>query len=162
MRRCRGHGQGCLVFGPEKLLRYRDQKWGGSALAGSLRGLARTTSRVRAELQASNKPSSALARRYGLNRITVAKWRARTTTQDAPMGLSTPHSTVPMPTEDAIMIEFRRQPLLSLDDLLGCLCDSIPELTRSSLHRCLERYGISRLPGGEYQPQSVASLQVSP
>ncbi len=30
--------------------------------------------------------------------------------------------------------------------MLGCLRDSIPKLTRSSLHRCLERYGISRLP----------------
>ena len=29
---------------------------------------------------------------------------------------------------------------------LGCLRDSIPKLTRSSLHRCLERHGISRLP----------------
>ena len=29
---------------------------------------------------------------------------------------------------------------------LGCLRDSISKLTRSSLHRCLERHGISRLP----------------
>ena len=30
--------------------------------------------------------------------------------------------------------------------MLGCLRDSISKLTRSSLHRCLERHGISRLP----------------
>ena len=30
--------------------------------------------------------------------------------------------------------------------MLGCLRDSAPKLTRSSLHRCLERHGISRLP----------------
>ena len=29
---------------------------------------------------------------------------------------------------------------------MGCLRGSIPKLTRSSLHRCLERHGISRLP----------------
>jgi len=36
--------------------------------------------------------------------------------------------------------------LLPLDDVLGCLRDSIPNLTRSSLHRCLTRHDISRLP----------------
>ena len=30
--------------------------------------------------------------------------------------------------------------------MLGCLRDSIPKLTRSSLHRCLEPHGISRRP----------------
>jgi len=30
--------------------------------------------------------------------------------------------------------------------VLGYLRDSIPKLTRSSLHRCLERHGTSRLP----------------
>ena len=44
------------------------------------------------------------------------------------------------------VIEFRRRTLLPLDDVLGCLRDSIPKLTRSSLHRCLARHGTSRLP----------------
>lgn len=30
--------------------------------------------------------------------------------------------------------------------MLGCLRDTIPKLTRSVLHRCLVRHGISRLP----------------
>lgn len=46
-------------------------------------------------------------------------------------------------------VEFRRRTLLPLDDLLGCLKDSIPKLNGSSLHRCLGRYGISRLPESE-------------
>ena len=33
--------------------------------------------------------------------------------------------------------------------MLGCLRDFIPRLTRSSLHRCLVRHGISRLPQDE-------------
>jgi len=36
--------------------------------------------------------------------------------------------------------------LLPLDDCLYALQASIPHLTRSSLHRCLQRHGISRLP----------------
>lgn len=45
-----------------------------------------------------------------------------------------------------MVVEFRRRTLLPLDDVLGCLKDTIPKLTRSSLHRCLARHGISRLP----------------
>ena len=36
--------------------------------------------------------------------------------------------------------------MLPLDDVLGCLREAIPTLTRSALHRCLRRHGISRLP----------------
>jgi len=36
-----------------------------------------------------------------------------------------------------------------LDDVLGCLRESIPKLTRSAVHRCLKRHGISRLPQEE-------------
>jgi transposase InsO family protein len=36
--------------------------------------------------------------------------------------------------------------LLPLDDCLYALQPTIPHLTRSSLHRCLQRHGISRLP----------------
>ena len=115
-------------------------------MAGSLHGSARTTPQVRAELQASKETSGVLARRYGLSRNTVAKWRTRVATDDAPMGPHSPHSTVLTTVEEAMIVEFRRRTLLPLDDVLGCLRDSIPKLTRSSLHRCLERHGISRLP----------------
>ncbi len=115
-------------------------------MADSLHGSARTTPRVRAELQASKETTSTLAQRCGLSRTTVTKWRSRTTTADAPMGPSAPHSTVLSPEEEAMVVEFRRRTLLPLDDVLGCLRDTIPKLTRSSLHRCLERHGISRLP----------------
>jgi hypothetical protein len=39
--------------------------------------------------------------------------------------------------------------LLPLDDVLGCLREAIPTLSRSALHRCLTRHGISRLPEDE-------------
>ena len=38
------------------------------------------------------------------------------------------------------------QARLPLDDVFVALKDVIPHLTRSSLHRCLQRHGISRLP----------------
>ena len=44
---------------------------------------------------------------------------------------------------------FRRHTLLPLDDCLYALQPSMPHLTRSSLHRCLQRHGISRLPDVE-------------
>ena len=76
---------------------------------------------------------------------TVAKWRKRTTTIDAPMGPRQPKSTVLTPAEEAIVVAFRQKTLLPLDDLLGCLKDAIPRLSRSALHRCLRRHGIPRL-----------------
>ena len=120
-------------------------------MAEGRHGSARTTPRARAELQAAQAPTRALAARYGLNVKTVAKWRRRTTVTDAPMGPRRPRRTVLTEAEEAIVVEFRRRTLLPLDDVLGCLRGSIPTLTRSALHRCLVRHGISRLPAREEQ-----------
>src|SRR4051794_13424056 len=118
-------------------------------MATGLHGSARTTPRVRAELQASQETARTLTSHYGLNPKTVAKWRRRTTTADQPMGPAKPRSTVLTEAEEAIVVEFRRRTLLPLDDVLGCLRESIPKLSRSALHRCLQRHGISRLPRDE-------------
>lgn len=115
-------------------------------MAAGLHGAARTTPRVRAELQAAKESTRTLAARYGLNAKTVAKWRKRDSTTDLPMGPRRPKSTVLTEIEEAIVVEFRRRTLLPLDDVLGCLRESIPALSRSALHRCLQRHGISRLP----------------
>ena len=106
-------------------------------MAASLHGSARTTPRVRAELQAAQKSTRVLAARHGLNPKTVAKWRARTGTADAPMGPGRHRSTVLSEAEEAIVVEFRRRTLLPLDDVLGCLREAIPALSRSALHLCL-------------------------
>ncbi|SCB08730.1 hypothetical protein GA0061102_1001252 [Rhizobium miluonense] len=53
-----------------------------------LHGSARTTPRLRAELQAPQESTRSLAARYGLNPKTVAKWRERTTTADGPLNPS--------------------------------------------------------------------------
>jgi hypothetical protein len=56
------------------------------------------------------------------------------------------HSTVLSINEEAIIVAFRKHTLLPLDDCLYALQAKIPHLTRSSLHRCLQRHEISRLP----------------
>jgi hypothetical protein len=48
--------------------------------------------------------------------------------------------------EEAAIVALRVQARLPLDDVFVALKDVIPHLTRSSLHRCLQRHGISRLP----------------
>ena len=62
------------------------------------------------------------------------------------MGPKEPRSAVLTPKQEAMVVAFRRHTLLPLDDCLYALQPSIPHLTRSTLHRCLERHGISRLP----------------
>jgi hypothetical protein len=116
------------------------------ALWEVLHGSARTTPCARAELKASQESRRALAARYGLNPKTVRKWRKRDTTAGAPMGPKVPKSTVLTPAEEAIVVEFRRRTLLPLDDVLGCLMDTIPNLSLRALRRCLQPHGISRLP----------------
>jgi transposase len=111
-----------------------------------LHGSARTTEAVRRAIQLRQESVRALARRYGVGPTTVQKWRKRETTADARMGPKEVRSTVLTPEEEAIIVTFRRHTLLPLDDCLYALQPTIPHLTRSSLHRCLQRHGISRLP----------------
>ncbi len=114
-----------------------------------LHGSATTTAAVRRAIQHSQESLIALADRYDINPKTVAKWRARETVEDRKTGPSEPRSTVLTQEEEAIIVAFRRYTLLPLDDCLYALQSTIPPLTRSSLHRCLQRHGISRLPDVE-------------
>ena len=114
-----------------------------------LHGSARTTAAVRRAIQHSQESLRVLARRHGINPKTVAKWKKRTSVQDKRTGPKEPRSTVLSTEEEAIIVAFRRHTLLPLDDCLYALQATIPHLTRSSLHRCLQRHGISRLPETE-------------
>ena len=111
-----------------------------------LHGSATTTEAIRRAIQHSQESLRALAKRYGVNQKTVAKWKNRTSVADVPTGPKEPKSTVLTADEEAVIVAFRRHTLLALDDCLYALQPSIPHLSRSSLHRCLQRYGISRLP----------------
>ena len=111
-----------------------------------LHGSATTTHAIRAAIQRSKAPLKELAAQHGLNPKTVAKWRKRAFVHDAPMGPKIVRSTVLTAEEEAMVVAFRKHTLLPLDDCLYALQATIPRLTRSSLHRCLQRHGISRLP----------------
>jgi transposase InsO family protein len=114
-----------------------------------LHGSATTTEAIRRAIQHSQESLRALAKRYGINPKTVAKWKSRTVVSDVPTGPKDPKSTILTGEEEAVVVAFRRHTLLPLDDCLYSLQATIPHLTRSSLHRCLQRHGISRLPNVE-------------
>ena len=109
-------------------------------------GSATTTAAIRRAIQHSQASLRQLAKRYGINPKTVAKWKKRHSTADRKTGPSEPKSTVLSLEDEAVIVAFRRHTLLPLDDCLYALQPTIPHLTRSSLHRCLQRHGISRLP----------------
>ncbi len=106
-----------------------------------LHGSATTTQAVRRAIQRSEASVRALALRHGISPTTVQKWRRRQTTDDAAMGPRQAQSSVLSAEQEAMIVAFRRHTLLPLDDCLYALQPSIPQLTRSSLHRCLQRHG---------------------
>ena len=101
-----------------------------------LHGSATTAEAIRRAIQHSQASLRTLAKRYGINQKTVAKWKKRTTVADLPTGPRQARSTVLSVEEEAVIIAFRRYTLLPLDDCLYALQPTIPHLTRSSLHRC--------------------------
>ena len=61
-----------------------------------------------------------------------------------------------------MIVAFRRHTLFPLDDCLYTLQPTIPHLTRSSLHRCLQRHGISRLPNTDGDTPQRSSFKRDP
>jgi RNA-directed DNA polymerase len=114
-----------------------------------LHGSATTTEAIRRAIQNSQESLRALSRRYGINQKTVAKWKKRLSVADLPTGPKSPTSTVLSLEDEAAVVAFRKHTLLPLEDCFYALQPSLPHLPRSSLHRCLQRHGISRLPNIE-------------
>lgn len=112
-------------------------------------GSATTTHAVQAPIQRSQASIAELSRELGLNPKTVAKWHKRQTIEDRNTGPKEPRSTILCEEEEAMVVAFQRHTLLPLDDGLYALLPSIPHLTRSSLHRCLQRHGIRTAHGNE-------------
>ena len=127
-----------------------------------LHGSATTTEAVRRAIQHSQESLRGLAKRYGVNPKTVAKWKARSSVSDLPTGPKQPRSTVLSAEEEAVVVAFRRHTLLPLDDCLYALQPTIPHLTRSSLHRCLQRHEISRLPQVEGEASAKRKFKAYP
>ena len=111
-------------------------------MANMLHGSARTTPRIRAELQLATGSHRSLTKLYGINLKTAAKWRARTSVLDEPMAPRDKASQHLSQEQEHLEIALRKQGHLSLDDLMGQLLETAPKLSRSALHR----HGISRQP----------------
>jgi hypothetical protein len=109
---------------------------------------AKTTVRIRKEIQESKESIAQLAERYSLNPKTVAKWRRASDCVDGRSGSKAPKSALST-QEQHIVCEFRRITKFSLDDVFIALKDKIPALTRSNLHRCLVRHNLNKLPKDE-------------
>jgi len=98
---------------------------------------ATTTPKVRAAIQASDEPASALAERFGITEQTVYKWKHRDSVHDRS---HTPHrlQTTLTPAQEAVAVALRKTLLVSLDDLLAVVHEFLnPNASRSGLDRCL-------------------------
>jgi transposase-like protein len=76
-----------------------------------LHGSATTTEAVRRAIQRSQESLRSLAKRYGINQKTVAKWKQRSSVADLPTGPREPRSTVLSIDDEAIVVAFRRHTL---------------------------------------------------
>lgn len=110
-----------------------------------LHGKATTTHVTRAKIQASKESPNKLAERYNINPKTVQKWKGRDFVEDLQCGPASGYGSVLTAIDEAIIVGSRCKTLLPLDGLFGLLLPLVPALTRSNLHRCLQRHNISRL-----------------
>lgn len=110
-----------------------------------LHGTATTTHAIREKIQNSEESINQLASRYSINPKTVHKWKHRESVEDLKCGRCPGQGSVLSAVDEAVIVEARRKTLLPLDDLYDLLLPQIPVLTRSNLHRCLQRNGVSRL-----------------
>ena len=94
-------------------------------------------------LQKSRATNAALARELGIHSRTVARWKAR---HDVTDRSTRPHrlNTSLTQWEEALVVELRRSLALPLDDIVEAMRRCLnPELSRSAIHRCLQRHAIS-------------------
>jgi len=129
---------------------------------------ARTTQAIRKEIQEAEGSLMTLSEQFNVNWKTIQKWKKREGTEDAPMGNGRENSVLTR-EEDILICETRRKTWLPLDDLLDILKPKIPKLSRSNLHRCLQYYGISKVPeemkekkkkGGKFKTYEIGFLHI--
>ncbi len=107
---------------------------------------ATTTPKVRAYIQSSSASVADLAAELGVTETTIRRWKQRDSIMDhscRPVRLQTGFDAV----EEEIAVELRTRLGLSLDDILEVMRRGLrPDISRSALHRCLKRHGVSQRP----------------
>ncbi len=120
---------------------------------------ATTTPRVRRAIQESEEKDVVLAKRFGVNRKTIAKWRAREVTSDERMGPRVRRSSL-ISEDELIILAYRWRSRLALNECHLRLRRLMPKLTRSTLHRCLKRHGLGRIgPTATCPPLTAAAVK---
>ena len=120
---------------------------------------ATTTPKTRAYIQRSAGSVSQVARELGVSEPTVARWRSRAEVSDRS---HRPHhiATTMTPLEESLAVELRTSVGLPLDDIVEVLRRCVnTKLSRSQIHRCLQRYGVSAKPKPERAPFAAFNVQ---
>jgi transposase InsO family protein len=120
---------------------------------------ATTTPKVRAYIQRSATSTADLARELGVSERTIARWRGRNDVSDRS---HRPHriGTTMTPIEERLAVELRISVALPLDDIVEVLRRCVnPKLSRSQVHRCLKRYGVSAKPSAQRAPAAKFNVE---
>jgi IS30 family transposase len=105
---------------------------------------ATTTPRTRSYIQRSKKSVAELASELGVCETTIRRWRSRITVNDRshqPHRMAISLSAM----EETLVCELRTSLQLPLDDIVEVMRRCVNgKLSRSAIHRCLQRHGISQ------------------
>jgi transposase InsO family protein len=107
---------------------------------------ATTTPKTRAYIQSSSASVTELALELGISETTVRRWKERDRTTD---GSHVRHNLGQSTTavEEALIVELRRDVGLSLDDIVEVMKRCVnPKLSRSAIHRAMQRLGVAQRP----------------
>lgn len=107
---------------------------------------ATTTPKTRALIQCSDKPVRVLAGELGVSETTIRRWRGRDRVTDGshrPKRMAISLSQI----EERLVVELRTELWLGLDDLVEVMRRCVrASLSRSAIHRCLQRHGVAARP----------------
>jgi hypothetical protein len=124
-----------------------------------LRKNATTTPATRLAIQQATGNEVELAAQFGVGRLTICKWRRRSTVDDAS---HTPHrlQTTLNAGQEEIVVYLRTHLRRSLDDLLAVVHEFIElAMSRSGLDRLLRRRGVNRLPWPKAAPAQIQTFK---
>lgn len=127
---------------------------------------ATTTPKTRAYIQRSKASVAVLAAELGVGERTIRRWRARNSVADrshTPKRLAISLSA----PEERLVLELRKVLALPLDDIVEVMRRCVnAKLSRSAIHRCLRRHGVSARPKaakpqvGSFETASVGFIHV--